>query len=170
MKIIEAMKKIKELQEKADDYRKKVYNHHADLSHETPVYGAEQQKQVREWIQGHSDILKEILRLRVAIQKTNIVTHVDIELGGKVVGKTIAEWIHRRRDLSEMDLKMWSMLNDKGLKEGVLKTTAGDSIPITIRRYYSPVERDSFMELYRSEPNVIDRTLEVVNAVTDVLE
>lgn len=169
MKIIEAMKKIKELQEKAEDYRKKVGQYHADLSFETPVYGADQKTRISEWMQGHADLLKEILSLRVAIQKTNIQTPVTIELGGVQVSKSIAEWIHRRRDLADLDLKMWQQLNDKGLREGVGKNSAQEPIEIKIRRYYDPKERDNKQELYRSEPGVIDRTLEVVNAVTDLV-
>ena len=169
MKLIEAMKKIKELQIKAEDYRKKVAQYHADLSFETPMYGADQKSKIKDWIQGHSDILKEILGLRVTIQRTNLQTRVDIQIGDKTVTKTIAEWIHRRRDLAEMEQKMWEQLNDKDLKEGQMKNTSGEPVDVRIRRYYDPQERDNAIEIYRSEPGVIDRTLEVVNAITEVI-
>src|ERR1700688_3580412 len=100
MKLIQAMKKIKDLATKAEDLRKKVTNHSADLTIETPQY-PDQRRQVAEWVQAHGDILKEILHLRFCIQKTNIATPVSIELGGKHVTKSIAEWIHRRRDLAK---------------------------------------------------------------------
>jgi len=168
MKIIEAMKKIKELQIKAEDLRKKVHTYCCDQDYETPVYGKDQAEKIKEWIQGHGDVLKEILKLRVAIQRANIATPVTIELGGKQVTKSIAEWIHRRRDLSTQDLLMWNGIGDRGLKEGNFKTSTGDVSVVKIRRYYNPEERDKNTELYRSEPSVIDRTLEVINAVTDV--
>jgi hypothetical protein len=170
MKLIEAMKQIKELQVKAEDLRGKVKQYCADLDFETPMY-PDQKKQIREWIQAHSDIMKEILKLRVIIQKTNLKTKVDIQLNGKSVTKTIAEWIHRRRDLANAELTMWSSLTDKGLKEGNVlpSTTVGiPGTPVKLRRYYDPAERDKNIELYRSEPGIIDRTLEVVNATTDV--
>lgn len=170
MKLIEAMKKIKELQVKGDDLRKKVATYCADQNHETPVYGQEQAEKIKEWIQSHHDTLKEILRLRVAIQRTNIKTPVEIELGGKQVTKSIAEWIHRRRDLAELELSMWRGIGDRGLREGVLQTSTGGTQEVKIRRYYDPSERDARIELYRSEPSVIDRTLEVVNAVTELAE
>lgn len=169
MKIIEAMKKIKDLQIKAEDLRNKVGVYHADVDFENPVY-ADQRGQVSEWLQAHSDILKEILRLRVAIQRTNLVTNVAIELGGKAVTKTIAEWIHRRRDLAGLDMAAWQKLNDKGLRDGQMKTTLGDVRDVHVRRYYDPKERDAKIDLYRTEPMAIDGTLEVVNAVTDVIE
>lgn len=170
MKLIEAMKMIKELQLKAEDLRKKISTYHAHMNFETPTYGKDQAETVKGWLQSHGDILKEILRLRVAIQRTNLVTPVTIELGGKHVTKSIAEWIHRRRDLAGLDLAAWQQLNDKGLKEGSAKNTAGDLVEVKIVRYYDPAERDRNADLYRTEPSIIDRTLEVTNAVTDVIE
>lgn len=164
------MKKIKELQRKADDLVHKVGTYCADQSHETPVYGKDQASKINEWIQGQSDVLKEILRLRIGIQKTNLETKVDIELGGKQVTKSIAEWIHRRRDLANSEYKCWSTLGDRGLREGTITTSTGEATEVKIRRYYDPATRDDKMSLFREEPSIIDRTLEVVNAVTDLIE
>lgn len=163
---------IKEMQVKAADMREKVKQYCADLDFETPMY-PDQRRQVSEWIQAHSDILKEILGLRVNIQRTNLATLVEIEIGGKRVSKTIAEWIHRRRDLAKEELSMWQGLTDKGLKEGnfLPSTSVGvPQTPVKLRRYYDPTERDAKTELYRSEPGIIDRTLEVINATTDMVE
>lgn len=163
---------IKELRVKAEDLAGKVKQYCADLDFETPMY-PDQKKQIREWIQAHSDIMKEILKLRVRIQATNLKTKVDMQLGDKTVSKTISEWIHRRRDLANSELAMWSGLTDKGLKEGqFLPTTSPTAIPtpVKLRRYYDPSERDRNIELFRSEPGIIDRTLEVVNATTEVIE
>ena len=172
MKLIQAMKKIKELQIKAEDLRSKVKQHCADLDYETPPYGNNQADTIKGWIQAHSDVLKEILALRMAIQRTNLATPVTIELGGKGVTKTIAEWIHRRRDLAKADLAMYSGLTDRGLQEGRLPPThaGGEERQVKIRRYFDPETRDVAIELYRTEPTTIDSTLEVINAVTDLIE
>jgi len=169
MKLIEALKKIKELQKKAEDLRDLVKSNCARSSLETDKY-FEPAEKIRGWIQAHSDILKEILRLRVAIQKTNIETIVNMELGNKVVTKSIAEWIHRRRDLAQEELLMWTGLTDRNIKEGMVKGPAGDIMEIKIVRFYDPTERDNKNELYSSEPMIIDARLEVVNAVTDLIE
>ena len=84
MKIIEALKKTKELVLKAGDLRGKIAKHAAISSLNTPEY-PDQRVQVREWLQAHSDILKEQLRLSIAIQRTNLETVVDVELGMAVV-------------------------------------------------------------------------------------
>ena len=169
MKLIEALKKIQDLQRKAEDIRQKIQAHSAHLNYETPVY-PDQKKQVSEWLQMHSGVLKEILRLRIAIQRTNLETNVTIELGGKNVTKTIAEWIHRRRDLAQMEQAGWAMLTDRNLKEGIMRESTGAEKEIKIIRYYDPEERDRNLELYVSEPGLIDARLEVVNAVTDLIE
>ena len=170
MKLIEAMKKIKELQVKAEELRRKVAQYHADLNYETPVYGNDQKKKIDEWLQGHMDIVKEILKLRISVQKTNLETQVTIEIGEKQIKKTIAEWIHRRRDLANLDRSIWEKLTDKGLKEGQMRDSSQEIIDVKIRRYYNPEERDKFLDIYSQEPSIIDRTLEVTNAVTDVIE
>jgi hypothetical protein len=169
MKIIEALKKTQELQRKASDLRIKIAKHSAHLNYETPMY-KNQKQQVSEWLQAHSDILKEILRLRVDIQRTNLATDVDIELGGKVVTKTIAEWIHRRRDLADTDLTAWQVLSDRGLKEGKTKNSAHEEVEVKIVRCYDPAERDRMMDLYSSEATTIDAKLEIMNAVTNLIE
>lgn len=172
MKLIEAMKKIKGLVEKAADLRKKIQQYAADLDFETPTYGTadDQKTTVQGWIQSHSDVLKEILHLRVSIQRTNLATQVTIQIGDKSVSKSIAEWIHRRRDLAQLDMTAWAQLTDRGLKEGLAQTTSGGTKEVKIRRYYTPAERDAKIEVYRSEPGLIDATLEVVNATTDLIE
>ncbi len=170
MKIIEAMKKIKELQIKAHDLRKKVHTYCADHDHETAVYGKDQAEKIKEWIQGHSDVVKEILRLRIAIQKTNLQTDVTMLLGEKPVEKTIAEWIHRRRDLAKEEHGMWDGIGDRQLKEGRVQTSTGELNEVKIRRYYDANVRDKNIELYRTEPTTIDATLEVTNAITDIIE
>ena len=169
MKIIEALKQIKDLERKANDLVVKVQKNSAYLSHETPAY-TDQKEQVHQWVQAHSDILKEILRLKIAIQKTNLETDVTIELAGKTITKSIAEWIHRRRDLAAAEQHMWSQLTDRGLKEGQLQQSVGDPIIVKIVRCFDPAERDKKIDAYMSEPVLVDSRLEIINAVTDLIE
>ena len=170
MKIIEALKKVKDLQRKADDIKSKIAAHCCDLDCETPTY-PDQRRQVSEWLQAHSDIIKEILYLRYSIQKTNVLTQVTIEIDNKFVSKSITEWIHRRKDLAKLEEQCWRSLTDKGHKETyVNKLTPNSPEQIVKRRmYFDPVERDRKIEVYRSEPSLIDSTLEIINAVTELL-
>lgn len=169
MKIIEGMKRIKELLGKVSDLKEKVATHCADSDFETPLY-TDQRAEVTGWIQGIRDTLFEVENLRFRIQKTNIATPVQISVGDKVVTKSIAEWIHRRRDLAGLELLSWSALTDRGIREGTVKQSNGVEREIKIRRYYDAKERDKKIEQLKAEPHLIDSRMEVVNAVTDLLE
>lgn len=182
MKIIEALKQIKSLEEKAKDLRTKVTQNAAQYDYETPVYGSEdmlmtdriraQMIQVESWIQAHHDTLKEILRLRTAVQKTNLATDVTIDFGnGKPVTKSIAEWVIRRRDLAKLDQAMYQSLTDGNRREGRTQAQGTDKIlEVKIRRYFDAAERDKQIEFFRTEPMKIDSQLEITNAITGLIE
>jgi len=172
MKIIEALKGLKELKRKAEDLRDKVSRHSAYKSTETAVYGTkeDQTKQIKEWLQSHSDLVKEIERLTLCIHKTNLETQVTIRLGDKDVTKPIAAWIIRRTELATMEARAWHGLTDRHLSEGMETNSAGEKIQVSIVRCYEPKERDNKVMLYTSEPAEINSKLEVINAVTDLIE
>jgi len=171
MKIIQALKKIKDLRKKADDIKDKIKQHCADLDCETPQY-PDQRRQVSEWLQAHGDILKEVLHLKESIQRTNLNTKVTIELGNHSVTKSISAWIERRRELAKLQEDCWRALTDKNLKETYQNQLTPNSpiTRVTKRLYFDPVERDRNVELFRSEPSKIDSTLEITNAITELLE
>ena len=170
MKIIEGLKLAKEMLVKADDLRKKVALNSALLSIETAPY-KDQKAQVASWLQAHEDLTRDIAKLRVRVARTNLATMVEIEVGGKRVSKCITEWIIRRKELAPLDQQAWAGLTDRGLKENSLRTTPdGPLTPALIVRFFDPLERDTHISLYRDEPGLIDRTLEVINATTDLVD
>ena len=171
MKLIEALKKTKDLAKKADDLKDKIQKHHAHMDFENPVYGEKQKDTVAGWVQAYLDIVKEIARLRIAIQKTNLETKVTIELAETSPELSIAEWIHWRRDLAALSSNVWRHLNDNGLKDGQMRHSGTQEITESkVIRYYDPAERDKWLEHYRAQPSTIDAHLEVVNATTDLIE
>lgn len=176
MKLIEAMKQVKDLLVKADDLRKKINGHSAHLSLETPVY-KDQRAQVEAWLQAHEDITQKIAELQVSIARTNLTTSVTIAIGEKQVTKTITEWIVRRgngknkQGTALLDYAAWQQVSDRGLREGSVPSSQGNEpTKVTIVRCYNPELRDKKLELYRSEPSLIDGALEVANAITDLVE
>jgi len=172
MKLIQALKQTKDLKRKSADLRKKISQYCADMDFEAPTYGSVemQRKEVSGWLQACEDIHKEILRLNIAIQRTNLETETTIELDGKYITKSIAEWIHRRRELAGLDTQAWQALSSRGLKDGRTKTTAGSEIEMKVRLYFDPKQRDNKLNALLSEPSIIDGHLEVVNAITDLIE
>jgi hypothetical protein len=169
MKLIEALKKVKDLLKKADDLRDKISKHCSDLDCETPVY-SDQKEQVSSWLQAHSDILKEISSLQYRILKTNVLTKVTVELGGKFIEKSISEWMGRRKKLANMEEMCWRALTDRNLREGNITQSNGTTLMVKIRRHYDPKLRDEKVALYSSEPSLIDAKLEIANCMTDLLD
>jgi len=171
MKIIEALKKIKDLQRKASDLRDKIGDHCAKMSFEDDPYDSPREK-ISSWLQAHHDIVLEIERLRESVAHTNIATLVEMEIGGKLITKSIHSWISRRRDLVALDYEAWSNLSDKGLRDQLVRgTNAGkDVVEFKVVRFFDPEERDRNIEVYRSERSLIDAKLEVVNATTDLIK
>ena len=77
MTIIEAMKQKKALLIKAKDLCTKVSNNSAHYDQDSPEYDDPRAK-VKEWVQAHTDVVKEIENLSVAIQRTNLATQVSV--------------------------------------------------------------------------------------------
>jgi len=173
MKIIEALKKTKDLQRKADDIRSKLKEFCADLDLETPAYETpeRQTKQIAEWLQSHSDILKEVEKLRIAIQKTNLATDVVVEVTDeRTVTKSIAAWIHRRKDLAKLEAMAWECLTNRNMRPRNYQNPGSEEVLISnIRKYYNQTERDKMVENFTSEPSRIDAALEIANATTELI-
>lgn len=170
MKIIEAMKRVKANKEKIADLQKQIAQYCVNFDFETPTYGTETGNKVAEWLQGCDDISRQSAKLLVAIQRTNLVTLVTITLGENNVMKSIAEWIWRRREYAAIDMKTWQALTDRNLKDGMHTNSQGTPTMVKVVRHYDPVRRDKMAAMYKSEPHEIDAALEVINAVTDLIE
>lgn len=168
MKLIEGMKEIKRLEERLTDINQKISKYCADFDFENPTY-PDQKGQITGWLQSVHDTLKAAADLRIRIQKTNLATEVPIEIGGEQVTHSIAEWIVRRRLHAKTEESAWAMLSNRNLPVGTFKTGSGDPKEVKVRLYYDPIERDKRVEMYRSEPGIIDRTLEVINATTEII-
>lgn len=168
MKIIEALKKIKDLLRKSEDIRGLISNNCAKMSYEADSYDNQRGK-IDGWLHAHHDIVLEVETLRERISRTNLETKVTIDIGGKEITKCIHNWISRRRDLSQLDLRAWHGLTDKGLADQRVRSTAGEAAEYKVIRFYDPDEKDKKMDMYKSEKLIIDAKLEVVNATTDLI-
>lgn len=170
MKLIQAMKLIKANDAKIVDLQNKIALNCANLSNETPMYGTETTKQINSWLQTCLDLTQENAKLHTQIQRTNLATQVTMQLGDKSVTKSIAEWIWRRRLYAAVDLKTVGQLTDRKLKEGTYISSTNVQTEVRIQRHFDPVVRDKMAAVFLSEAGIIDSDLEVVNAVTDLLE
>jgi hypothetical protein len=176
MKLIEALKNIKRLKDKQHDLITKIKDHCADMDYETPFYGDTdtQQKAIDGWLQSVTDIGKEILSLNIRIQRTNLGTDVTIAIpkGEHSVDVThsISAWILRRRSLNEIEQRAWAVLTNRGLSDRQIRAsqTEKDPTEMKVRLYFDPAARDSMQRHLLDEYALIDSSLEVVNATTDL--
>ena len=171
MKIIEALKKFKLMERKLDDLTAKVRGNVAMMDYQESQY-KDPKKQLQSWIDCHKDTLDEYSRLQIAINRTNLETKVSVELRpGKVVVKTIAEWLLRRRKLNQWEVHMWKQIRDT-LMPTPVKDMGKDGEPriAQVIRFYDVEERDAKVLELNEECTRIDGALEIVNAVTDLIE
>lgn len=169
MKIIEGLKKIKDLYRKADDVRGKIRKYCVKMSFEQDHY-ENQGDQVKQWIQSHKDLIKEIENLRERIARTNLGTKVTLEINGNEVTKSIHSWISRRRDLISLEVDCWKQLDDKGLNDQKVKMTNGEVQEFKVVRFFDYREKDAKLDDLKSELSLIDSRLEIINATTDLLD
>jgi hypothetical protein len=169
MKIIEGLKKIKDLQRKASDLRDKIAANCAQMSFESEKYDNQFGK-VDGWLQAHHDIIMEIECLRERIAKTNLEIKVTIDLFGNEVTKSIHNWISRKRDLIDLDIESWDLLTDRGLTDQKVRGSNGEILDFKVIRFYNLELRDKKIDQFKTEKLLIDAKLEIVNAITDLIE
>jgi hypothetical protein len=170
MKIIEAMRTIKVLNDKNAGLIGKIQQYCADDGQGEPHYQTveNQKAKVSEWIQSRKDCIKEIERLRLGIQRTNLATVVKVELGGVPIEKSIAAWIHRRRDLAGSEKQSFDALSCR-FQPQAMRDTEGNAFVVNPRKYYDLEKREKMLDILQSEPTLIDAALEIANATTEVI-
>lgn len=169
MKIIEALKSLKYLSKKADDLQIKLQQNCADMEFDTPLF-PDMKNKIDEWLQAHGDVVKEIGKLRFRLQKTNVMINVTIRLNETDVSKTLFEWIQRRKDLANMELKAWQKLTDRNLRDGQFAQSNGIMNQIKMRRYYDPAKKERYVNMLSLEPTLIDSALEIANCSNELVE
>lgn len=168
MKLIEALKTVKLNEKKIADFQERIRRNSARLSNETSPYD-DPTKQVTEWVQTCIDLNRSNTDLIHRIHKTNSSTTVPITIGGKQVFRTIDEWIHRRTH-ADTDRRTMLMLTDRNLREGSVEQSNGERVEVSIVRHYDAAARDQQLEILMEEPTLIDSQLEIVNAITDLVD
>lgn len=140
------------------------------MDFETPAY-PDQKVQVSSWLQAYRDICREIGRLKFCLSKTNVNTKVTIVIDGHEVTKTITEWIERNKKLCAMEKMAYTALfPGTKCKEARIQQTNGTILECKIRYYYDVVMKDKILDILNAEPALIDAKLEMVNAITDLME
>lgn len=172
MKIVQALKTIKANRMKIDDLIRKIRDNAARTSIQTSPYGDQETviKQVASWMDTVRSVIRENEILTNRLHRTNALTSVTMEIGNKSITKTIDEWIVRRKEGVSFETRMMQSLTDLGLREELVKQPDGSTIHVTIVRHFDPKQRDDRMSVLMDEVQIIDSTLEIVNATTDLVD
>jgi len=176
MLLIEGLKEQKSTIRKMEDLRKKIGAHCADLDCMSPVYGSaeEQKKKISEWLQSHHDLALNLTELKKKIQATNLATQVSIKIGEDIITRSITEWVIRRREVIDLENLAYSSLTDRNLAEKGLRTLGNSDEQkkiqnARVRFYFDATARDENIDLLKTEKDSIDKTLEIINATTQII-
>lgn len=170
MKIIEALKKIKLNQKKIEQTTLLMNKYSAKMEDEKFPYDKEPIQQLKDWKQSIMSLLKDNEELLIRIFKTNLNTQVTIELpDGKSVSKSISAWMIERDKTTPLVARMASSYTDNGLKPRTVEED-GKLKVVQVQLAYEPEKVDQLRSDLLEVPSIIDSTLEIVNATTDLLE
>ena len=164
MKLIEAMKELKTIEKRMVKNAEKVTEYASSLESERMQFDneKEQKKEVSSLLQANEDLLTEYLRVKTAIEKTNLETKVDIE--GKV--HTISELLIVKRRMAKFMTNTYTSLNESKARN--LKSGRNDN-PKTVV-FFDEKKKNEKLEHWENLYERIDSRLEVVNATTELVE
>lgn len=168
MKIIEGMKKLRLLEKKIEQNCERIRTYASACSTDKLPYDTEdrQRKEVQSLIQSSKDMMEEYLRLKAAIDHTNLT--VTVSLQGEE--RTIHEWLWIKRKLGNMMHRTYSSLTeDIGRSRVHDAPTIGDERPQVIR-LYDEEDKVKALDKWQSIVHEIDPRLEVINATTEIME
>jgi hypothetical protein len=172
MKLIEALKNLKTIEKRIDKNCQQIGEYAAYVSAEPPAFETEerQRQEVTSLVQGNLDLAKEYLRLKTAIEFTNLNTKVSI--GQR--DNTISELITIRRTSGKFVTMTHNALQaTKALQKlqqfyqrnnGVNPLEPAKVIPL-----YSEADKNKALREWDEFYSAIDGKLEVVNAETELL-
>lgn len=172
MKLIEALKNLKTIEKRIDKNCVQIGEYAAYVSVEGPTFETEerQRQEVVSLIQANADLAKEFLRLKTAIEFTNLNTKVTI--GARE--NTISELITIRRTSGAFVTKTHSALTGKvalAKLQQVYQKQGGinPADPAKIISLYSEADKNKTLRDWEEFYSAIDGKLEVVNAETELM-
>jgi len=169
MKIVQGLKKLRVIEKRMAKGIEEIQVLSSALSNEKPVMGNEekQETEVKSLVQSNFDLVEEYLRLKLALEKTNL--EVSTSISGEA--RTLSEWLVIRRKLGSTMLSTVGAMNDRAaenrrtLNRGL--TPEGQAVHV-VRFYDEKTKMDRLRQL-TDRLEAIDGKLEVVNATTNVV-
>lgn len=179
MKLIEALKNLKTIEKRIDKNCEQIKEYAAYVSGETPAFETEerQRQEVQSLVQANLDLEKEYIRLKRAIEHTNLLTKVVIgskeytiseliTIKGATKGKAGAgrfrlntyNALHPQKALTRLQ----QVFNQRG---GIDPTNPAKVVPL-----YREEDKNKALRDWDEFLSAIEGKLEVVNAETDLAQ
>lgn len=169
MKLIEALKNLTTIQKRMAKNNEDLTKYCSYVSTEVLPYETEEKQrgEVARLLQANHDLQAEYIRLKIAIEHTNLGTRVKFTSGEY----SIAELITIRRTTGALHRATYKALNiapaltrlQATMRTGVEATNPPKVIPL-----YSQPEADKVLRDWDEFLDTIDARLEVVNAETEL--
>lgn len=170
MKIIEALKNLKTIQKRLDKNCLQIKEYCAYVNVETPAFETEEKQtsEVNKLIQSNLDLETEYLRLKKAIETTNLA--VSVSIGER--NYTITELISIKRVVGKFRLSTYSSLNPASailrMQQIFQKSQVDAANPPRIVPVFKEAFRNEKIRDWEEFLSQIDGKLEVVNAETEL--
>lgn len=166
MKIIEALKELPVLEKRIARNNEQIKEYAGLPSWETSPFGGAglQTDKVQSLVQSNLDLIDRHSKLTLALAITN--TQVKVDIGGEV--KTITEWIAFRRKTYALMKSTFDSLDVSAAIERAGRPKVELTEGVKVERMFSEENKLKSLERIRAIRDLVDGTLEVVNATTDL--
>ena len=168
MKIVEAMKELRTIEKRMQSNISYLDQYSSILNTERPEFGTEedQKKEVAALLQSNKDLMAQYLKIKSSIEKTNLETLVEI----KGETKSIGEWLIIRRKLAKVMEMTYSALSSNNASNRMrMNMGSSDRTPQIIKMFDEKIKLEG-LDKWQTMSDNIDARLQVINALTDIIE
>lgn len=168
MKIIEGMKRLRVIEKRMEQQQNLITEYASKLTTEMPRFQSkdEQAAQVASLVQSNADLFDEYLRIKRAIEYTNL--NVTVEMQGRTY--TISDLLVIKRKMGSRMVKTYQALNDSTAQYRHKHTPKYEGESPRVEILYSEKDKLDNIRKWQDLTSMIDSRLEVINATTDLME
>ena len=171
MTIVEGMKRLrlitKQIESQMEDIKK--YASKSSFVESYPLGSKEDhENQIKSLIKSNEDLIVEYVRIKSAIEYTNLITKVDLR--GKTY--TISDLLTYRRKVGILLLRTHQSLDDSEAERtnrAYLNNSASKDTKVATERFFDEKMKLSKLREIQDFLGSIDGRLEVVNATTELM-
>ncbi|MFW6219563.1 MAG: hypothetical protein ACOC33_01840 [bacterium] len=166
MKLIEGLKKLRNIEKKIKKNCEYITEYSSKLSNEKPEFDSdnEQKIEIEQLLQSNKDLSELYLNLKKKIDKTNIMTECTIN----DETRSLHEFLTIQRKIGNLLIKTYNSLNEHKAQSKLTIYRGVDKI--SIDRLYSEKMKNEKIRYYSDLIDEINSSLEVINATTDIIE